>query len=38
VRIRDRRALLTALRRSFWRARFLDWGVFAIATFRSCLG
>src|SRR6056297_573755 len=37
VRMRERRALLTARRRSFWRARFLDWGVFAM-DFRPLLG
>ncbi len=31
VRIRERRALLTAVRRSSCRARFLDWGVLAIS-------
>lgn len=30
VRIRERLALFTAMRRSFWRARFLDCGEFAI--------
>lgn len=30
VRIRERRALFTAVRRSVWRARFLDWVVLAM--------
>ena len=30
VRMRDRRDLLIILRPSFWRARFLDWGVLAM--------
>src|SRR6056297_38574 len=30
VRMRERRALLTAWRFSFWRARFLDWIVLAM--------
>ncbi len=28
--MRERRALLISSRRSFWRARFFDWGVFAM--------
>src|SRR6056297_3685041 len=32
VRMRDRRALLIWKRASFWRARFLAWGEFAIAS------
>jgi hypothetical protein len=31
VRIRERRALFTSWRASDWRARFLDWAVFAIS-------
>jgi hypothetical protein len=33
VRMRERRILLIAKRVSLWRARFLDWGVFAMFRF-----
>jgi hypothetical protein len=32
VRMRERRALFTSARRSFWRARFLDDGEFAMVS------